>query len=164
MVVTIIGMLAAIAVPRLSNAAADAASNSLRATLTNVRKAIDVYYAEHGRYPGYDHATGVPNDAAFVDQLLMYTDASGKTNATYSDPYIYGPYLRSPFPTNPTNSLNTVGVKAEPSSPDPAAGSVGWVAVLSHGYFGILASDADLDALGVINAELKDFARGSATD
>ena len=52
-------------------------------------------------------------------------------------------------PTNPTNGLATVKVKADPAEADPADGSVGWVAVLSHGYFGISASDADLDVIGV---------------
>ena len=79
----------------------------------------------------------------------MYTDVQGKTNATYGNPFLYGPYLRPPFPTNPTNGLTTVNVKAAPQDADPAEGSVGWVAVLSHGYFGISASDSDLDDLGV---------------
>jgi prepilin-type N-terminal cleavage/methylation domain-containing protein len=162
MVVTILGIIAAIAVPRMTTAATNASSNALQATLANVRKVIDVYYAEHGRYPGYDPATGLPNNDAFVDQLLLYTDSDGKTNATYAQPFIYGPYLRSPFPSNPINNLSTVTVKATPSSPDPAAGSCGWVAVLSHGYFGINATNAELDTAGVLTAELKDIARGGA--
>ena len=162
-VVTILGILAAIAVPRMTSAATSAAGNALQATLVNVRKAIDVYYAEHGRYPGYDHATGNPDNGAFVDQLLMYTDANGKTNATYGYPFIYGPYLRTPFPKSPVNNLDTVGVKADPSSPDPAAGSTGWIAVLSHGYFGINASDAELDDVGITDPKVKDTARCGAS-
>ena len=163
MVVTIIGIIAAIAIPRVSNAATSSTANALQATLANVRKAIDVYYAEHGKYPGYDVANGLPNNAAFVDQLLMYTDFSGNINAAYGDPFFYGPYLRTPFPKNPFNDLATVAVKATPGSADPAAGSVGWVAVLSHGYFGILATNAELEDVGLDDAMLKDIARGGAT-
>ena len=163
MVVTILGVLAAIAVPRMTSAATNAAGTALQATLANVRKAIDVYYAEHDRYPGYDHVTGNPNDDAFVDQLLMYTDAGGKTNATYGHPFIYGPYLRSPFPKSPVNDLNTVGVKADPSSPNPAAGSTGWIAVLSHGYFGINATDEELDDAGITDPRVKDVATGEVS-
>ncbi len=162
-VVTIIGVLASIAVPRMTGASAGAKANALQATLANVRKTIDIYYAEHGQYPGYDSATGLPNNAAFVDQLLMYTDAAGKTNATHGGTYKYGPYLRSPFPRNPINKLDTVFVKAVPGDADPADGAFGWVAVLSHGYFGISATDADLDDIGIDTTAIKTAVKGGAT-
>ncbi len=149
MVVTIIGIIAAIAVPRMSAATSRATANALQATLTNVRKAIDCYYAEHGKYPGYTPGTDTPDGDKFVDQLLMYTNVAGETKSTYGNPYLYGPYLRKPFPVNPTNNLDTVHVKAMPADADPAEGSVGWVAVLSHGYFGISATDSDLGDVGV---------------
>ena len=162
-VVTIIGVLASIAVPRMTGASAGAKANALQATLAGVRKAIDIYYAEHGKYPGYDSATGLPNNGAFVNQLLMYTDAAGKTNATYTATYKYGPYLRSPFPRNPVNKLDTVFVKALPGDADPAVGAFGWVAVLSHGYFGISATDGELEDIGVEGPEEKTAVKGGAT-
>ena len=133
----------------MSKAAASAEKNALQATLTNVRKAIDVYYAEHGKYPGYNSVSGLKDNAAFVDQLLMYSDRGGKTNAAPSSTYLYGPYLRSPFPTNPRSDLDTVYVKALPSDPNPADGTFGWIAVLSHGYSGASLTDADLDDIGI---------------
>lgn len=160
MVVTIIGIIAAIAVPRISNATSRASANALQATLTNVRKAIDCYYAEHGSYPGYTPNVGTPDDDYFVDQLLMFTNTKGETAATRAYPYIYGPYLRAPFPKNPTNQLDTVRVKATPAEADPADGSVGWVAVLSHGYFGISATDTDLVEVGIDEIKDKDAVRG----
>lgn len=160
MVVTIIGIIAAIAVPRMSTATSRASANALAATLSNVRKVIDCYYAEHGKYPGYVPGTITPDGDSFVDQLLMYTNAKGETNATYGNPYLYGPYLRKPFPVNPTNNLDTVHVKATPADANPADGSVGWVAVLSHGYFGISATDAALDDVGIDDLVKKDAVRG----
>lgn len=148
-VVTIIGVLASIAMSRMVNVSGKTKAAALEAALASVRKAIDIYYAEHGKYPGYNHSTGAPDNSAFVDQLLMYTDADGKTNAAYTSTYMYGPYLRSPFPQNPTNELATVQVKATPGDADPAKGSVGWVAVLSHGYFGVSATDGDLGDIGI---------------
>lgn len=162
MVVTIIGIIAAIAVPRMSGVTSRASTHALQATLTNVRKAIDCYYAEHGKYPGYLPGTTTPDGAYFVNQLLMYTNSSGETKSTYGNPYLYGPYLRAPFPVNPTNNLDTVHVKATPADADPADGSVGWVAVLSHGYFGISATDADLDDTGFFDQKLKDALRGGS--
>jgi type II secretory pathway pseudopilin PulG len=155
MVVTIIGIIAAIAVPRVATATNSANRNALEATLANVRKTIDTYYAEHDRFPGYDPANGSPNNDQFVKQLTMYSDAQGRTNATPAALYIYGPYLRAPFPVNPANKLRTVSVKADPTSPAPADGSVGWVAVLSTGDFGVSATDGQLDRLGVIEVSKK---------
>jgi type II secretory pathway pseudopilin PulG len=149
-VVTILGMVAAIAVPRVTKGGEKAAAHALEATLTNVRKAIDIYFAEHGRFPGNVPGTTATSGIDFVKQLTMYSDRQGNTNATYGGAFIFGPYLRAPFPKNPVNKLNTVHVKATRAAADPASGSAGWVAVLATGDFGILASDADLDEVGVI--------------
>lgn len=163
LVVTILGVLASIAIPRMTTASSSAQQNALQATLANVRKAIDIYYAEHDRYPGYDHVTGLPDGTAFLDQLLKYSDFRGETNSTPNNTYKYGPYLRSPFPVNPFNGLDTVQVKAAPADADPAEGSVGWVAVLSHGYFGISATDSELDTIDTGSGDLKDIVRGAGT-
>ena len=153
MVVTIIGMIASIAVPRVSAGARSANAAALAATLGSVRTAIDAYYAEHGKYPGYVPGTDTPDGARFVNQLLMYSDAKGDTKPTYGGAYVFGPYLRAPFPTTPINKLSTVHVKAKPGDADPAAGTVGWIAVFSHGYFGISATDPELDQVGVRQAD-----------
>ena len=50
-VVTIIGILAGIALVNVRNAQRKAAVNVLRANLTNMRKAIDDFYADKQRYP-----------------------------------------------------------------------------------------------------------------
>lgn len=160
MVVTIIGIIAAIAVPRVADAASRASANALQATLSNVRKAIDCYYAEHDKYPGYLLGTNTPDGDSFVSQLVMYTQADGDANATYGYPYVFGPYLRAPFPKNPTNKLGTVHVKATPAAANPADGSVGWVAVLSTGYFGISATDIDLEKIGIKEEAAKSGSRG----
>jgi len=151
-VVVIIGIIAAIAVPRISSASTSASANALQATLTNVRKAIDIYYAEHSSYPGYVPGTTTPNGARFKAQLLLFSDAQGNTKASKSGAYIFGPYLRSPFPTNQANGLATVHVKGTAVDPNPPDGSVGWVAVLSNGDFGISATSTQLDDLGIIDA------------
>lgn len=147
-VVVIIGIISAIAVPRFSRAAASATAAYVDATVSAVRRAMSHYYAEHGQYPGADPDTGVPDQADFVNQLLLYSDQAGHTNATRVAPFIYGPYLRPPFPTNPFNDLDTVGVKAVPSDLISLK-STGWIAVLSNGDFGINASVAELDGVNL---------------
>lgn len=154
-VVVIIGIIAAIAVPRISRGAAAASANSLEATLTNVRKAIDIYFAEHGAYPGYIPGTNTPDGDRFKAQLTMYSDADGNTNATKSTVYKFGPYLRAPFPVNKSNNLDTVHVKANAADGNPSEGTVGWVAVLSNGDFGISATSDDLEDLGILDPAKK---------
>jgi prepilin-type N-terminal cleavage/methylation domain-containing protein len=147
MVVIIIGIIAAIAVPRMTSASKSAEAQALAATLADVRKAIDCYYAEHGKYPGYNPDTGAPDGDRFLKQLAMYTDGAGNTSGAPGYPYIYGPYLRRPFPRNPFNGLDTVSVRKDPASAAPAAGSVGWVATLSNGAFDISAAAQSLQEL-----------------
>lgn len=53
-VVMILGILAAVAVPRLIRTSHDAAENSLRQTLSVIRNAIDQFLAEQGTLPGAD--------------------------------------------------------------------------------------------------------------
>ncbi|UCE60102.1 MAG: prepilin-type N-terminal cleavage/methylation domain-containing protein [Phycisphaerales bacterium] len=163
-VVTIIGIIASIAVPRMTSATSNAEANALQATLANVRKVIDVYYAEHGKYPGYTPGTNTPSNDRFVDQLLLYSDEAGNTNAAPTAVFRYGPYLRSPFPRNPRNQLDTVYVKATPGDANPADGAFGWSAVLSHGYFGVSLSDADLVDIGIDDAKMRDAVKGESLD
>lgn len=155
MVVTIIGVIAAIAVPRMSNASTRAKANAVEATLSSVRTAIDCYYAEHNQYPGYDPATQATSGTDFVNQMTKFSDKQGNTNATKTVVFKYGPYLRSPFPGNPTNNLKTVHVKVTKAAANPADGSVGWISVLSTGDFGISATDATLDEIGAVDVVVK---------
>ncbi len=150
-VVVIIGIISAIAVPRISTAARGAKSEALMATLANVRKAVDVYYAEHGKYPGYRPGTTTPDNTQFIKQLMEYSSETGATNDVGTSIFIYGPYLRPPFPTNPLNNLSNVVVKATKAVADPAKGSVGWVAVLADGAFYISTTTAELNEVGILD-------------
>ena len=87
-VVVILGMIAAIAIPRMSHANQTAAENSLAGDLAVWRAALDLYQSQHGgAYP--------KNSATLVLQLTQYTDASGETSPTRDDRCIYGPCLRT---------------------------------------------------------------------
>lgn len=143
MVIAIIAVLGAIAVPRLSKASQRAQANALQSNLTNIRKAIDRYYAEHSKYPGYDPSNGNPNGTFFIEQLTQYTDAAGNTETVPDKDYRFGPYLSKPFPTSPTNDLSTVHVKAAEADATPKS-STGWHACLENGYFGLNATAAEV--------------------
>ncbi len=151
-VVVIIGVVAAIAVPRVTTASRQAKVNALEATMATVRQAMELYYADHGRYPGYNPGTGAPLNANFPLQLTLYTDEAGNTSTTFGTPFVYGPYLRAPFPANPINGLDNVFVKATPASPT-LIGGTGWLAVLSTGDFEPNVSTAELEEFGVQEAK-----------
>src|SRR5947209_4556497 len=74
-VVTILGILAAIAVPKLANASQVARENSLKDDLRQLRTQFGVYRSQHSNvcpgYPGGD-AAQTPTAAALSDQLLKF--------------------------------------------------------------------------------------------
>jgi len=99
-VVLILGIIAAVAAPKMFNVASDARRNTTMESLNVVRDAIELYNAQNGAYPG-------PDEATFKLQLKAH--------------------LRGPFPTchlaDPIN--NTVVV----STGDPLTvqvGGAGW--------------------------------------
>ncbi len=126
-VIVIIGILAAIAIPRLSRGASGASESAVQANLKAVRSAITLYAAEHkNTFPGPD-----PNDV--VEQLTMYSDIDGNTNATKTSQYRFGPYLLAipPCPVGENAykaSANEILIDDTNSPPTPNAGSgEGWV-------------------------------------
>jgi general secretion pathway protein G len=85
-VVIILGILAAIVIPRFTNASEDAKRNSLTSSLHSLRSQIELYMLQHGDKP--------PTiDGADWTQLTEPT--------TYSS-QVTGPYLT----VTPTNALN----------------------------------------------------------
>ena len=87
-VVAIIGLLAAIAIPRMSRASQGAVDARLKADLSVMRNAIELYAAEHnGLFP-----TAANWEAQMVEE---FSDIDGNTNATKGGDFIYGPYLKS---------------------------------------------------------------------
>lgn len=119
LVVVVIGLIAAIAIPRMSRGAAGATDASLTGTLAVVRDGIDRYAAEHnGAYPAA---------ATIAAQLTTYTDANGNAQATKDSTFIYGPYVRS-IPAVP------VGAKKGQSGIAAADGAaVGWLYTATTG-------------------------------
>lgn len=92
LVVVIMGILGAIAVPRLSGLGRNADEVALAQNLSILSRAVELYKAEHLGTP--------PTSAA---QLLMYTDEDGNTKAAAGHPFLYGPYLRK-LPRLPVGS------------------------------------------------------------
>jgi len=112
-VVAIIAILAAIGIPRMSRGSKGANDSALSGDLAVLRNAIDLYAAEHGG--------ALPTLVGIANQLTMYSDAGGATNATKTSPYIYGPYVRSvpPLPVGARKSQTGIS--------DLDGPAVGWI-------------------------------------
>ncbi len=126
-VVIILALLAAIVVPQFASSTDDAKLASLDTTLSNLRASIDLYYQQHGEYPGELTAVdaacvagtdgtgtggaGVQGAQAFLDQLSLYTDVDGGTCSVKDANFQYGPYLKKgSLPGNPITGVATLEV------------------------------------------------------
>jgi general secretion pathway protein G len=120
-VVTILGVLAAIVVPQFSSAASDAQVSSLRTNLQAFRKQIELYKHHHDdRMP----AAASESSADFERRMTEETDVNGGVGTDF------GPYLER-IPLNPFNRLNAVRVGGAPAGAntdgwrfDPATGQI----------------------------------------
>lgn len=107
-VVVILGILAAIAVPQFARATYDSRTANLHSQLQTVRAAIQLYRVQHRDVPPDLVGT---NWAAFTAKTDSYGNAS-------IDPRDWGPYLAD-MPKNPLADTTTIS--------DTAAAGVGWV-------------------------------------
>ena len=88
----IIGIIAAVAVPRLGRAGSGGGEAAFTGNLMLLRRAIDHYHAEHGAYPTAAPLNG--NRTTVMFQLTQFTDAAGNYSAIKTGAYKFGPYLR----------------------------------------------------------------------
>lgn len=125
-VVVILGILAAVVIPQLSNASQMTRENTLKDDLRYLRTQIVVFKAHHRDVPpGYEGgnlAAGF-DAGTFVQQLVSYTDESCGTSETASAQYKYGPYLMK-MPVNPLNSKSDIQVFTGQPTPN---GQTGWL-------------------------------------
>jgi general secretion pathway protein G len=113
LVVVILGLVAAIALPKLSQGATNTSATALASDLAVMRTAIDLYQN--------DHNGTFPTAAAAATQLTTFSDISGNTNATKTATFCYGPYLRN-VPTLPVGAA-----KGNTTIATAAATGVGWI-------------------------------------
>ena len=134
LVVVIIALIAAIAIPKFSRGAAGANDSAVAANLAVLRNAIDMFQAEHnGTYPTV---------AAFVNQLTQFTDAAGAAQATKDTTHIYGPYLRT-IPALPVGAA-----KGNTTVAAAAATGVGWVYTAATGVVTTNTTTTEVDSAG----------------
>ncbi|MEM7202795.1 MAG: prepilin-type N-terminal cleavage/methylation domain-containing protein [Planctomycetota bacterium] len=127
-VVVILSILAAVAIPQFANSAEEARAANLQANLSVLRNALEYYKLQHrGAYPGYPVGGGAPTETLVGNQLLLASQADGSTAAIGTSGYDYGPYISEAVPENPVNGLSTVQVVADGATFPAADDSTGWI-------------------------------------
>ncbi len=147
-VIIIIGILAALAIPQFITSTEDAKEAVVKSNLAVMRNAINIYFHQHDSiYPGEiqqnDGTTVAATDAlratAFTSQIQDYSDATGKTATTLDRTlYPFGPFMANGIPANPLNNLSTVLATAETSEATLRAkidGTTGWIYSTKTGQF-----------------------------
>jgi prepilin-type N-terminal cleavage/methylation domain-containing protein len=136
-VVIIIAILAAIAIPQFSVSSDDAKVAALDANLSTMRSAIEMYRVQHkntvpaakttvpasGTCTGGDLGTVAGNlPATFINQLTLYTNADGGTCTVPSADFPFGPYLRA-IPAEPGSGKADIAVTDKVPA---ATNATGW--------------------------------------
>ncbi len=114
-VVVILGILAALAIPQFGTSTKDANESTLKGDLAILRNAVNLYYHEHNStWPGAVKTDGsgtatvaLDNPVAYVNQMLYFTDKFGKVSLVQDALYPYGPYLMA-MPDNPLAAAASV--------------------------------------------------------
>ncbi|MBN1817305.1 MAG: type II secretion system protein [Sedimentisphaerales bacterium] len=110
-VVSIIGILAAIVIPEFQNHTQQAAEAAAKDNLRILRQSIERYRMEHnGAAPGY--AAGASSGAV--------------SEADFETALVTGGYLTS-LPANPLNGLTTIEMVADGAIFPAATGTKGWI-------------------------------------
>jgi general secretion pathway protein G len=103
-VVIILGILAAIVIPQFTNASKEAKQSSLVTMVQSLRSQIALFKLQHNDFlPGVAPLVGTAatfDQAAFWNQMTLFSDVTGATNATKTVQFDKGPYMQS-VPKNP---------------------------------------------------------------
>jgi general secretion pathway protein G len=107
-VVLIMGIIAAVAMPRMAMSSQTAKNNAARKSLVTIRNAIELYKVDTGANP-----------------------ANAATLAASLKPYLKGPFPPCPLGTNAGSSALAVGT----DPPSVVSGGAGWAYVATSGDF-----------------------------
>jgi general secretion pathway protein G len=126
-VVVILGILAAVVLPKFSDASHTARENALKDDLRYLRTQVTVFKAEHRDVPpGYPNGNrfAAPGAATFVDQMTKQTD--DRCNIGNGPANRLGPYFAK-MPPNPLNQRDTILIVPDGQPIPPPDDSTGWI-------------------------------------
>jgi general secretion pathway protein G len=126
-VVMILGILASIVIPQFGSASKEAKYASLVSSVQTLRGQIGLFRLQHNDFlPGVDPVVGTGgafDQATFWDQMTLFSDVTGATNATRTAQYDRGPYMQS-IPLNPLCPVDANASDVEATIDGAAASAV----------------------------------------
>ncbi len=161
-VAIILAILAAIIIPQFASTTVDAQESALKANLSGLRSAANLYRQQHGEYPGV--ATAIPaggltcggtagagaggDQATLQSQLTLYSNRNGMSCSAAGADFPLGPYVQDAvLPTNPITDNGTVVIVTAGDLNMTAGTGLGWQYDSVTGK--IIANDDGLDSAGV---------------
>ena len=139
-VIAILGIVAAIAVPRLSRGTDGAADAALKRDLATMRNALELFRAEHNG--------ALPPAGDIMPAMLIYSDHTGKTfHSEKNTTQYFGPYLREPPP------LPVGRRKGNRELAAVDAVGVGWIYNASAGTIKANTDSDEKDASGTLYSD-----------
>jgi prepilin-type N-terminal cleavage/methylation domain-containing protein len=156
-VVIILAIIAAIAIPQFSASTADAQASALDSNLAAVRTALEQYKVQHtgNVYPGAVASAGgvaCPGGGTSIaatvganalrEQLTGYTNAAGEVCGAPGGAFRFGPYLRQGIPSEPINNSIALEITSTGARIVPAAATGGWAYDTLSGQF-VMNSNAN---------------------
>ena len=150
-VVTILGIMAAIVIPTFQGNVATAKESASKTNLMTIRTQIELYKLQHNGYPpGYVNSADAPI-ATMQLQLIGTTTVTGQASPSTvpSDPFLYGPYLKK-IPKNPFNNLSTIAYSADFVA-DVGVTSSGWLYKQATGEIAINYTGTDSEGTAYYN-------------
>lgn len=161
-VVVVIGIIAAIAIPRMSSAAERARLRQVEGNTAVLQKAADLYAAEHAERLVSRQPDGSVSTAGrdIIRRLIGRTDDAGTVATTG----IFGPYLQS-WPANPLTLCGGIRIDGPTAAQncawrfDSATGRItpdhtGVMGACAHGHAGAKAEGEAAKAAAEAPAEL----------
>ncbi len=150
LVVTILGILAALVMPTFQGHIVKARESAAKDNLRAIRSQIELYKLQHkGIPPGYVNGSGAPT--ALLE--LQFTATTAETGAASpskvpSAPYLYGPYIKK-LPENPYNKLSNITYVAAATDFSTAVDgtSSGWLYKKETGEFKINWTGTDSEGI-----------------
>ena len=152
-VVTILGIMAAIVIPTFQGNVATAKESASKSNLMTIRTQIELYKLQHNGYPpGY--ANNAVADITSVElQLIRTTTVNGITSSSTvpSTPFLYGPYLKK-IPKNSFNNLSNIA-KVDVGTAFSAAvnGTSGWLYKIETGEIVMNWTGTDSEGVAYYN-------------
>lgn len=130
-VITIIGILAALAIPNMTRARNKAKETEVKANLHIIQVALERFHTDHGQYPAY---IGGGNFGGWAMFRMRMERNNHEAASWLADPLILQGYLDPSYPTNPFVSrteaesmLRLTGGNNNAGSGDPRFGANGAV-------------------------------------